>query len=432
MEIEENLRRSDEVQDILSKMPPWLIRWGNTFVFGLFSLLIIGSFIIKYPDLLSGPLVITSANPPAKFIAKESGRLRLLVEDGKLIKKNEYLGIIENASDFNDVVVLKAELPTYEKMANSPILINPAHLLTAYNLGELQESYSSFKQACEKYLLFVELQQNSSRISAIKKQLVLLADHKDILVKKKEIVSRELQIAGRQYNEDSTLLTKSVISRIDLDKSEEKFIEVSNKVESLEEELVVVLKSIQENTSMIDELFINNKGEKEQLESTIRIAYKSLLSSFRIWEQRYAFVSPLDGRVSFYDYWNNNQSVKVGDEVAYVVNDSKDVFARMTITGNRFGKVKKGQKVRILLDSYPVAEYGMIYGKVISISEVNKDNTYAITAALDQGLMTSYEEKLPFMPEMKGTGEIVTENMSLIKRIFFKTLSVFYSKKVKK
>ena len=49
--IDEIELRSDEVQDILSKIPNWMIRYGSTLFFALLLLVLSLSWIIKYPDI---------------------------------------------------------------------------------------------------------------------------------------------------------------------------------------------------------------------------------------------------------------------------------------------------------------------------------------------------------------------------------------------
>ena len=44
--------RSDEVQEIISAVPNWMIRWGITLIFGLIVMLIALSWFIKYPDII--------------------------------------------------------------------------------------------------------------------------------------------------------------------------------------------------------------------------------------------------------------------------------------------------------------------------------------------------------------------------------------------
>jgi hypothetical protein len=42
--------RSEGVQDILTRPPHWMIRWGNTIIFIILLLILLMSYIIKYPE----------------------------------------------------------------------------------------------------------------------------------------------------------------------------------------------------------------------------------------------------------------------------------------------------------------------------------------------------------------------------------------------
>lgn len=67
--------RSEEVQDILSQIPHWMIQWGNVLIFSLIILVFIFSWLIKYPDILSSEITITTAIPPEKIVASTTGRI---------------------------------------------------------------------------------------------------------------------------------------------------------------------------------------------------------------------------------------------------------------------------------------------------------------------------------------------------------------------
>ena len=45
--------KSEEVQEILSTIPPWIIRWGIGLIFFVILLMITGSYFFSYPDNLS-------------------------------------------------------------------------------------------------------------------------------------------------------------------------------------------------------------------------------------------------------------------------------------------------------------------------------------------------------------------------------------------
>ena len=44
--------RSEEVQEVMSHVPVWILRWGITVLFCIVIILLIGSYLFKFPDVL--------------------------------------------------------------------------------------------------------------------------------------------------------------------------------------------------------------------------------------------------------------------------------------------------------------------------------------------------------------------------------------------
>lgn len=62
--------------------------------------------------------------------------------------------------------------------------------------------------------------------------------------------------------------------------------------------------------------------------------------------------------------------------------------------------------------------YLQVPGIVKSVSPVpTAEGTYIVDIALPQGLKTNYGKELPMTQEMKGSAEIVTEDLRLIERL---------------
>ncbi len=85
-----------------------------------------------------------------------------------------------------------------------------------------------------------------------------------------------------------------------------------------------------------------------------------------------------------------------------------------------------GQKVLIKLDNFPYQQFGMLIGAVenISISPDTQGN-YVVYISVRDGLKTSYNQKIEFRQEMLGTAEIITEDLSLAERLFYKVKNIF-------
>ncbi len=427
MEIEDNVRRSDEVQDIIGQMPSWLIRWGAVIVFGIFLILILASILIKYPDTLSGDLMITSNNPPIHLVSQAEGRVKLLVKDNSPVTKNKYIAYIENTIPLDEIIQLKEDQHRYERMSKNPYqLLSDSLLLRDYsNLGQLQEVYNDFKLACDEYRLFVQLDENQKKAEALKVQLYLITQHKDVLENKKSVYLREHEIAERQHQVDRSLYEEKALSLIEVEKSEEKSIGVLEKKHALSEELIKIDQETAHIKATINELERDSKDKTSKMKFRISQSYKSLKANFELWEKKYVIKSPFEGKVSFYNFWTNDQYVKSGEDLAYVISESDSVFARLQVKGKRLGKAQVGQKVRILLDSYESVEYGLIYGTVKSISLVNTENLYTVKVTLNDGLKTTYGKTIKFMPEMRGKGDIITKDMSIIERCLYRLLENF-------
>lgn len=52
--------RSEEVQEILTKVPHWMIRWGNILFLFLIIVLLTLSWFIKYPDIITSNTIVTT------------------------------------------------------------------------------------------------------------------------------------------------------------------------------------------------------------------------------------------------------------------------------------------------------------------------------------------------------------------------------------
>ncbi|HJY11645.1 MAG TPA: hypothetical protein VJ304_02595, partial [Flavobacterium sp.] len=84
--------RSEEVQDILTKVPHWMIRWGTVLIFAIICMLFFVSWFIKYPDVVNTEIVITTNIPPEKIVSKSSGRIEaILVKNKAIVSKGTTL-----------------------------------------------------------------------------------------------------------------------------------------------------------------------------------------------------------------------------------------------------------------------------------------------------------------------------------------------------
>ena len=110
-EEKEIILRSEEVNEILTKPPVWLIRWGISIVFITIVIGLVLSYFIEYPDSISASAVITTLNPPATIVSKSDGKLSyLLVANNQSVKKDQVLAVLENTGNYEEIISLELSL----------------------------------------------------------------------------------------------------------------------------------------------------------------------------------------------------------------------------------------------------------------------------------------------------------------------------------
>lgn len=76
MDIEDIELKSEEIQEILSRPPHALIRWGITVFFMVISFLFIGGCFFSYPDTVEAGITITTENPPGMDCSAEYRKIK--------------------------------------------------------------------------------------------------------------------------------------------------------------------------------------------------------------------------------------------------------------------------------------------------------------------------------------------------------------------
>lgn len=411
--------RSVEYQEIVSQSPRWLIRSGIVLVLGLLLILIGGSYFFKYPDIINADIVVVSENPPAYLAARTTARIdSLFVQDNELINAGHLVAILENPANFEDAYKLKEMLIKLE-----PFLLSFDTLLSVkpeigLKLGEIQSDYSGFVRLYNDYFTFLRLKLHSKKINALKKQLSNNKTYTGSLQKQKQDMQSDYLIVYKQFKRDSLLHLKDVISDFDLEKTKTlliqkkhnlnaafaKLAETQGSTIKLELEIVEVEMDFAEQ---------NKKAQNALIESAI-----ILKSRFTGWEQTYIIINPIEGKISFTEFWSKNQQVKKDEIIFSVIPEGESkIIGRMNLPVSGSGKVAAGQKVNIRFDNYPYMEYGFVKGTVKNISLVPSNDVYTVEVEMPQDLKSNYNINLMFSQEMKGKAEIVTNELRLLQRL---------------
>lgn len=167
------------------------------------------------------------------------------------------------------------------------------------------------------------------------------------------------------------------------------------------------------------ELELARVTEERQLAQAVMNAHQDLLSRIAVWKDLHLFVAPQAGVVTYHRLRHESSFVSAGGLVVSIVPEGGAVIGQIELPAREFGKVKVGHPVPIDLDTYPAREFGFVEGRVATISPLPVEGTYRIDVDLQHGLTTPQQPEIEFRHEMTASSRIVTEDLSLLQRIFF-------------
>jgi HlyD family secretion protein len=410
---------SEEVQEIMSFIPNQVIRWGLTVIFSVFSILVIGSYYFKSPEIIRAPMVLTTKNPPVSLISKSTGKIdRLFVADGEMVEERGNIALINNPTDFEHYLILKKELTACFRMADWDKQVFAFDLSEHLTLGELQGSYGPFVKSRNNFKHYLTQNFLPQKIGLINKQIVKQEEYYQTLISQMKIQQHDLVLSEKSFIRDSLLYVKRTTSEAEYDKSRQVFLSKKSAFIGYEAVLRDTESTILEMQSNRVELQMQHEKELSEFRLALDESKQNLENAIHQWEEKYLVISPIKGKLTFTSIWSVNQEVKTGELIATIIPlEPSAIIAKAVIPPSGFGKVEMGQRVNLKLSGFPYMEFGMLKGVIRSVSLVPDSRGYIAEIELSEGMTSSYRENLKFIQQMDGTAEIITKEMRLITRL---------------
>ena len=297
-------------------------------------------------------------------------------------------------------------------------------------VGNLQTSYASFYMLLFNYDEYFRAQYYPKKIRMSKERISQYGEQYRSLLRQQKITEEQISLIDKNHERSTVMHEKGGISGKELDESRSRQLQGLLSEDSMLSSINSMhIQLAQMNESLIDMEYQHTEKMKD-FQSQIRALVSQLKASIQSWEMSYVLMSPVDGKITFTRYWVSNQNVQGGEEVFSVIPDSESqIIGKAMLPVARSGKVINGLAVNIRLDNFPDNEFGMLKGVVQNISLVPATAAgatyYVVEIALQEGLKTNYKRELPYLPNMQGSADIITENMSLLERFVMPMKKIF-------
>lgn len=413
--------QSEEVQDIIGQAPRWIIARGNMVILLLTILLFAGAWFIRFPDVISAPVKISSFAPPIKLVAQSNGRIvELYARDNDLVEEGQLIAIIDNSSNTANMLSLRKSVDALDTTLDEHL----AYTLAKYPLpgnmqvGDLQGDYSALCQAIINYNFFNKSSYYTGAVKYILRQKNAVGAFGKNIEDKSGLLNDQLKIERWKDSVNKVLLNEHVISQAEYNEAKKNYLSQGLNSSSNQATLLQNRLQMDEYQKSLNDLHQQHNVELKNTVLSIKDAAKKLKGQIASWERLYVLRSPVKGRLTFFQVRKENQYVNAGAPVFMVVPNLEQYEIRAEVPIYKAGKIKIGERALIKLQQYPFEEFGMLQARVASITNVALDSNYVVGFLLVDGLKTTRKRNIDNIPEIFGTADIITKDKTILQRLF--------------
>lgn len=418
--------RSDDVDEILSTVPSALVRWGIGVISVVLSLLLAFSALVRYPDTVTTQVSLTADVPPLRLVPERGGEIReLYVEDDEPVEEGDALIELVSTADPGDVRVLRRWIATVDAKGGADRLLESGELVPAkeLDLGGLQDRYSALLRALSEWEnMSASGKATQRRIGSLRQQVQGQHRLLNALRLQQSHLDKEVEIAEEALERSRALHASGTIPLVRLQEAEAALLRAASAAESGRTNLISNDLRLVDIEQEIADLTFNQNELRQRRRVAVITTVRELKSALEEWEKEHVLTAPTDGRASFFRPLRKGFHVSPEEPVLMVVPPSERIMAQAYLPQAGVGKVASGQRVLVEIDGYPAGEFGRIEGRVTAVSDIaqrfDQGSAYYASITFPEGFQSHYGRSFTFREGLTGTAEIITEDVSVMERIF--------------
>lgn len=410
--------RSDIAQEIINRKPGFYEKWALMLFLILLLFLTVGTWFVKYPDIIYANAILTGNNAPKEIIPWQTGKLTaLFVRNNQQVKQGEILGWIESNANTKEVIELSKILDSSIKMFDSgkPELIVALFNKRFLDLGELQTGYQTYSTALRQYNDYLVNGFYYKRKRFLINDITGLQEMKQKVAQQKVLTTKENELAKQSFEMNERLLKDKVISAEEYRQARSALLSKLKADPQMEITIISQQNQIRDKQKEIDQLDHDILQQQQTFEQSLQ----TLKSNVDEWLRRFTLQAPVDGIVEFVLPVQQNQFLQQGKLIGYINPLESKYYAEIKLTQNNFGKVDTGMKVQLRFDAYPFQETGFIPGTLNYVSNISVDSSFLGAVHLDNGLQTNQGKKIQYRSGLQAQALIITKDMRLLERLYY-------------
>ena len=341
----------------------------------------------------------------------------ILISEGDSVKKGDVLYTLKNDYFMADLKSQELEIMALQaKAMRLEALIESKNLVVA---KEFTQNISGIIES-ERQTFEEENANHKRQLGIAQDQLKQKVLRLDELTMKLQNLEMEMQLANENMQIQDALLKKNVVSRknylVELSKKQTLVTEIQN-VRSL---IPIVKEEIKESEKKVQsvnsEMLSKNLKQLSEVKLSIRQIQEKYKASLDR-DLRKDIVSPVNGVVNKLYFNTVDGIIKPGDNIAEITPVEDKLVIEAKIKSSDRAQIWNNQKVSIEITAYDFSKYGLLEGRVVSISpdstEDKLGNRYYVLRVKADTL--GFDENSQILPGMVANINILTGKKSVLR-----------------
>ena len=417
----------EEIRKILGHPPGWALHWGITGVFVAVAIFLALAWWIRFPDIITARVNISTVEPPIRLIARSEGLLsRLDVEDRQFVPAGARLAVLSNPAILEDMEVLDDWFREATDSLSGKYQYYPP-VPQGLVVGELQPTYAALVKAVGEFRQVQGRDDVTTKVAFLQERIGFLQELNNNLRKQQATLDTIVDNNNLELSRTKQLAANGAKSQTDLGQARIDFLEARRLLEAIPADTLRNQLEWKNLQAQIVDLLQGRVNERSDKTLAVQRWFRQLQGEYELWEQKYILEAPTDGYVSFSQNWRKDHFIRAQDTLMTVLPrlDSAGIIGLGHLPVAGAGRAQTGMETHLRLDAYPYRKYGIIKGELEEMALLAEKNMYRIEVALPDTLRTTYGEDIPFRQELSATARIITEERRILARIFDVILDLF-------
>ena len=344
----------------------------------------------------------------------------ILVNEGDTVKKGDIIYNLSNAFFSSELITKEIDLLTLQA-----VLIRLEALINNKSVVEfpvdLKKRIPDIVEN-ETRIFYEDLENNQRKVDIARDQF----NQKDYKLRETKIrfnnLSIELNLAMENMKILDELLDKKVASKKEYILELSKKQNIVTQIEETRNSIPILQEEIEEARKKIASVESENRSKSLSKYSEVKAEITKSIEKNKAnvdREQRKSVISPVNGIINKLYFYTEGGIVKAGDKMAEItpIEDSLTIEAKIKSSDRAF--IWEGQDVSVEITAYDFSKYGLLDGKLVSISpdSFEDKNGSIYYLAKIKADVNQFAPDLPILPGMVANVNILTGKKTVLQYI---------------